>query len=138
MFNGLPCGNIQYTNGVECFKQPGSKFSFSIKANGKIKAALFSAENGSLSHSAGSDVASNALMSDISSGVEIQSDSVVLGALSADMAPTASGFPLENDEFDLDMPSEGFSSISEAIEDIRQGKVSFIFHFFFLRFFEIS
>ncbi|KAL0384436.1 UNVERIFIED_CONTAM: Bifunctional riboflavin biosynthesis protein RIBA 1, chloroplastic [Sesamum radiatum] len=48
---------------------------------------------------------------------------ILLGALSADMAPTTSGFPSENDEFDLDLPSEGFSSIPEAIEDIRQGKM---------------
>lgn len=53
------------------------------------------------------------------------------------MAPTASGFPLENDEFDLDMPSEGFSSIPEAIEDIRQGKVS-LFNFPFCIEFYIS
>lgn len=124
LFNGMLCGNIQYVNGVEVFKQPSSKFaSFSIKANGKIKSALFSAENGSLPRSAGSDVASNALVSDVSGGVEVQSDSVVLGALAADMAPTASGFPLESDEYDLDMPSQGFSSIPEAIKDIREGKV---------------
>ncbi|KAL1534356.1 Bifunctional riboflavin biosynthesis protein RIBA 1, chloroplastic [Salvia divinorum] len=124
LFNGMLCGNIQYVNGVEVFKQSNSKFaSFSIKANGKIKSALFSAENGSLPRSAGSDVASNALVSDISGGVEVQSDSVVLGALAADMAPTASGFPLESDEYDLDMPSEGFSSIPEAIKDIREGKM---------------
>ncbi|XP_047981742.1 bifunctional riboflavin biosynthesis protein RIBA 1, chloroplastic-like [Salvia hispanica] len=124
LFNGMLCGNIQYVNGVEVFKQPNSKFaSFSIKANGKIKSALFSAENGSLPRSAGSDVASNVLVSDISGGVEVQSDSVVLGALAADMAPTASGFPLESDEYDLDMPSQGFSSIPESIKDIREGKM---------------
>ncbi|KAG6409134.1 hypothetical protein SASPL_132167 [Salvia splendens] len=124
LFNGMLCGNIQYVNGVEVFKQPSSKFaSFSIKANGKIKSALFSAENGSLPRSAGSDVASNALVSDISGGIEVQSDSIVLGALAADMAPTASGFPLESDEYDLDMPSQGFSSIPEVIKDIREGKM---------------
>ena len=111
-------------NGGEYFKQPSAKFGLSIKASGKIKSALFSAENGHLPYS-GSDVASNALVSDVSGGVEVQSDSVVLGALAADMAPTTSGFPVENDEFDLDMPTEGFSSIPEAIEDIRKGKVGF-------------
>lgn len=114
-------------NGVECFKQPSAKLGLSIKAGGKIKSALFSAENGSLPRSTGSDVTSNAVVSDISGGVEIQPDSVVLGALGADMAPTASGFPVGNDEFDLDMPSEGFSTIPEAIEDIRNGKVGILF-----------
>lgn len=113
-------------HGVEVLKQPNAKFdSFRVKASGKIRSALFSAENGNVPQSAGSDVASNALISGLSGGVEIQSDSVELGALAADMAPTASGFPLESDEFDLDMPSEGFSSIPEAIKDIREGKVRF-------------
>lgn len=127
LLNGLHCGNIHYANGVEYFKQPSAKLGLSIKANGKIKSALFSAENGSLPRSTGSDVTSNAVVSDISGGVEIQPDSVVLGALGADMAPTTSGFPVENDEFDLDMPSEGFSTIPEAIEDIRNGKVGILF-----------
>ncbi|XP_042061567.1 bifunctional riboflavin biosynthesis protein RIBA 1, chloroplastic-like [Salvia splendens] len=126
LFNGQLRGNIQYVNGhgVEVLKQPNAKFdSFRVKASGKIRSALFSSENGNVPQSAGSDVASNALISDLSGGVEIQSDSVALGALAADMAPTASGFPLESDEFDLDMPSEGFSSIPEAIKDIREGKM---------------
>ncbi|KAH6773240.1 GTP cyclohydrolase II [Perilla frutescens var. frutescens] len=122
-FNGLHCGNNQYVNGVEYFKLPGAKFGSSIKASEKIKSVLFSAENGSLPHSSGSDVASKALISDVSGGVEIQSESVVLGALAADMAPTFGGFSVENDEYELDMPSEGFSSIPEAIEDIRKGKM---------------
>nr|POF22894.1 bifunctional riboflavin biosynthesis protein riba 1, chloroplastic [Quercus suber] len=41
----------------------------------------------------------------------------------ADTAPTSGAFPIENDEFDLDCPTKGFSSIPEAIEDIRQGKM---------------
>ncbi|KAI3445762.1 hypothetical protein Pfo_002427 [Paulownia fortunei] len=123
LFNGLHYGNMQYVNRVESFKQPIAKVGLSMKASGKIKSALFSGEDGLLPHSAGSNVASNALISDVSGGVEVQSDSVVLGALAADMAPTTSGFPVENDEFDLDLPSEGFSCILEAIEDIRKGKM---------------
>lgn len=114
---------MQYVKGVESCKQPSAKVGFSIKANGKINNALFSGEDGFVPHSAGSSVASNALVSDISGGIEVQSDSVVLGTLAADMAPTTSGFPVDNDEFDLDLPSEGLSSIPEAIEDIRRGKV---------------
>ncbi|KAK6143684.1 hypothetical protein DH2020_024032 [Rehmannia glutinosa] len=107
----------------ESFKQPNVKVGLSIKASTNIKSALFSGEGNLLHHSTDSNVARNALISDLSGGVEVQSDSVVLGALSADMAPTTSGFPVENDEFDLDLPSEGFSSIPEAIEDISKGKM---------------
>ncbi|CAI9104085.1 OLC1v1002697C3 [Oldenlandia corymbosa var. corymbosa] len=38
------------------------------------------------------------------------------------MPPANAGFPLENGESDLDMPTDGFSSIPAAIEDIRKGK----------------
>ncbi|KAK4401849.1 hypothetical protein Sango_0925600 [Sesamum angolense] len=110
LLNGLHYGNLQYANGIESFKQPSPRVGLSIKASGKIKSALFFGEEGT-PHSAGSNVSSNALVSDLSSGVEVQSDSVVLGALPADMAPTTSGFPNENDEFDLDLPSEGFSHL---------------------------
>ncbi|EYU39123.1 hypothetical protein MIMGU_mgv1a005556mg [Erythranthe guttata] len=76
-----------------------------VKASSKIKSALFSA------------------VGDLINDVPVQSNSVILGALSADVAPTTSGFPVENDEYDLDLPSAGFSSIEEAIEDIRNGKM---------------
>ncbi|KAL0454366.1 UNVERIFIED_CONTAM: Bifunctional riboflavin biosynthesis protein RIBA 1, chloroplastic [Sesamum latifolium] len=107
-------------NGVESCKQPSAKGSSSINACLKPKSSLFSGEGDLVRHSAGSNVASNALISDLFGGVEVQSDYVVL---SADMAPTTSGFPVGNDEFDLDLPSEGFSSIPEAIEDIYKGKM---------------
>ncbi|PIM98817.1 Bifunctional GTP cyclohydrolase II/3,4-dihydroxy-2butanone-4-phosphate synthase [Handroanthus impetiginosus] len=123
LLGGLHYGTMQCVNGVEFLRQSSSKVGLSVKASGKIKAALFSGEDGLLPHSTSSTVASNALINDVSDGVEVQSDAVVLGALSADVAPTTSGFPVDNDEFDLDLPSEGFSSIPEAIEDIRQGKM---------------
>ncbi|EYU18449.1 hypothetical protein ABFS82_02G056900 [Erythranthe guttata] len=114
LLNGLRYGNTQYVNGVESLKQPSTKVGLTIKANSKISSALFSAED---THSSGSKVSNNALVSDVSGGIE------VLGTLSADMGPTTSGFSLENDKFDLDLPSVGFSFISEAVEDIRQGKM---------------
>ncbi|KAL0287432.1 UNVERIFIED_CONTAM: Bifunctional riboflavin biosynthesis protein RIBA 1, chloroplastic [Sesamum angustifolium] len=119
-FNGLQCGNMHSLNGLESCKQPSAKVGVSINACLKAKSALFSGEGDLVRHSAGSNVASNALISDLFGGVEVQSDYVVL---SADMAPTTSGFPVGNDEFDLDLPSEGFSSIPEAIEDIYNGKM---------------
>ncbi|KAL8027531.1 hypothetical protein ABFX02_14G100800 [Erythranthe guttata] len=105
-FNGVNCGSIYSLNGVESFKQPSPKTGLlNVKASSKIKSALFSAEGN--------------LIND----VPVQSNSVILGALSADVAPTTSGFPVENDEYDLDLPSAGFSSIEETIEDIRNGKM---------------
>ncbi|KAM3213242.1 hypothetical protein ACQJBY_065942 [Aegilops geniculata] len=52
----------------------------------------------------------------------VQADAAALGTISADMAPVVDGFSADDDELDLDLPTEGFSSIPEAIEDIRQGK----------------
>ncbi|CAO2191832.1 unnamed protein product [Urochloa humidicola] len=52
----------------------------------------------------------------------VQADAVALGTIAADMAPVVDGFSADDDELDLDSPTEGFSSIPEAIEDIRQGK----------------
>ncbi|KAL6661255.1 hypothetical protein ACP70R_000639 [Stipagrostis hirtigluma subsp. patula] len=52
----------------------------------------------------------------------VQADAVALGTIAADMAPVVDGFSADDDELDLDCPTQGFASIPEAIEDIRQGK----------------
>ncbi|KAK4795436.1 hypothetical protein SAY86_013430 [Trapa natans] len=41
----------------------------------------------------------------------------------SEILPHVDCFPVEDDEFDLDSPTEGFNSIPDAIEDIRQGKL---------------
>ncbi|KAJ4747447.1 Riboflavin biosynthesis protein RibBA [Rhynchospora pubera] len=51
-----------------------------------------------------------------------KADAMVLGTMSADMAPVPDGFSGGDEERDLDCPTEGFSSIPDAIDDIRQGK----------------
>lgn len=85
---------------------------------------LVSGKGGLFSYPIGHDLATNsALVDDQSVGIEVQPDVIALEALAADTAPTTIGFPIDTDEFDLDSPTEGFSSIPEAIEDIRQGKV---------------
>ncbi|KAF2283943.1 hypothetical protein GH714_017447 [Hevea brasiliensis] len=43
--------------------------------------------------------------------------------LTAEITPTTSAFFPNDDEYDLDHPTDGFASIPEAIEDIRQGKL---------------
>ncbi|CAI0474368.1 unnamed protein product [Linum tenue] len=56
------------------------------------------------------------------SGIKLQPDAVDFATLSAELTPTSTSFSPDNDEYDLDRPTEGFSSIPDAIEDIRQGK----------------
>ncbi|XP_051135953.1 bifunctional riboflavin biosynthesis protein RIBA 1, chloroplastic [Andrographis paniculata] len=121
--SSLQHGNMQCVLGVDSIRKRIVKIGLKIKASATINAALLSGDGDVLPRSDDSNFASNSIIRDGSGGVELQSDSVVLGTLTADMAPTTSGFPSDNDEYDLDMPSEGFSSIPEAIEDIRKGKM---------------
>lgn len=108
----------------------GSKFSFSNKGVSRIRATMVS-EEGDLVYTNGNGAVTNStLIDDQSVGIEIQPDAVAFGTLSADTVPTTSGFPVDNNEFDLDCPTKGFASIPEAIEDIRQGKVAYFMCFF--------
>lgn len=73
---------------------------------------------------AGSDSSENVIINGkVNPSNAVQADAVALGTIAADMAPVVDGFSADDDELDLDLPTEGFSSIPEAIEDIRQGKV---------------
>ncbi|KAI7727980.1 hypothetical protein M8C21_002825 [Ambrosia artemisiifolia] len=58
----------------------------------------------------------------VSSGIVIQPDSIALGTLAAETT-SLNDFSTAADELDLDQPTPGFSSIADAIEDIRQGKM---------------
>ncbi|CAA2975534.1 bifunctional riboflavin biosynthesis protein RIBA 1, chloroplastic-like [Olea europaea var. sylvestris] len=124
-FDKQHCGDLYSQNScaIQSFNLPRAKVGLTNKANGRVKSVLLFGEGGLLPNSSGKNFACNALISDVSGGVELQPDSVDFGVLAADMASTTSGFAVEDDEFDLDQPSEGFSSITEAIEDIRQGKM---------------
>lgn len=75
--------------------------SFSIKTTSKVKASVISREDD--------------LLSSYTNGSLVDEDS-------SSPAP-ANGFVAEDDDYELDLPTPGFSSIPEAIEDIRQGKV---------------
>jgi 3,4-dihydroxy 2-butanone 4-phosphate synthase/GTP cyclohydrolase II len=114
--------------------QLGGKLSSSIKGVGRTRATVISGEGDLLSYANEINVEENStLIGDQSVGIEIQPDAVAFGTLAADTIPMSSGFPVDNDEFDLDRPTEGFSSIPEAIEDIRQGKVACFLNFVLLR-----
>ncbi|AED97867.1 Bifunctional riboflavin biosynthesis protein RIBA 1 [Arabidopsis thaliana] len=99
--------------------------TFSIKTNtGKVKAAVISREDDLLSFTNGNTPLSNGSLIDDRTEEPLEADSVSLGTLAADSAPApANGFVAEDDDFELDLPTPGFSSIPEAIEDIRQGKL---------------
>ncbi|KAL5992561.1 Bifunctional riboflavin biosynthesis protein RIBA 1, chloroplastic [Asimina triloba] len=60
--------------------------------------------------------------SNLATSIKLKADSIALGTIEADIAPATNDSLINNDDFDLDQPSEGFSSIPQAIEDIRQGK----------------
>ncbi|KAA8536429.1 hypothetical protein F0562_028907 [Nyssa sinensis] len=122
MFNGLHCTNIFPANGNTSHLsliQLGSKLSFSIKGHGRTRAELLSEEADLISHPNGTNVVGK----NLSPGIETQPDAIAFGTLAAETIPTTGGFPVDNDEYDLDCPTEGFSSIPEAIQDIRQGKM---------------
>lgn len=120
--NGLHLVNLfdsnVFTSESSC--RIGLRSSFSINADGKVKSTLLSGETSLLLNKS----RKFALHSSYSSGIEIQADSTGLGTLSAQSTPPGSNFPSDSDEYDLDNPTVGFSPIPEAIEDIRQGKVS--------------
>lgn len=98
--------------------------SFAIKTTGKVKAAVVSREDDLLSYTNGNAPLSNGSLVDDRIEEPEQADSGSLGTLAADSGPApANGFVSEDDDYELDLPTPGFSSIPEAIEDIRQGKV---------------
>lgn len=120
--NGVQLVNLFDSNGItsESSCRVGGRLGFSTKADGKAKPTLLPV-NGSFFLL--NKNRKNALHSSFSSRSEIQSDSIALGTLSAETTPSGTNFPTGSDEYDLDHPTVGFSSIPEAIEDIRQGKV---------------
>ena len=103
------------------------KLCFSFKVDSRARAALVFGEGDFLSYPNSNSVPGHSTdnnKEDQPTGFEIQPDAVAFGAFSAEITPTSISFFTDDDEFDLDHPTEGFSSIPEAIEDIRQGKVS--------------
>lgn len=57
-------------------------------------------------------------------GIETRPDAIetAFGTIAPGITPTARRF-FSNDDYELDRPTDGFSSIPEAVEDIRKGKV---------------
>ncbi|KAK2656509.1 hypothetical protein Ddye_009561 [Dipteronia dyeriana] len=99
---GLHCVNPSSPNGCNLFRTSKLCFSFTKFGSRATKAAALVS---------GAYPNNNRQ----SSGIEIQHDTIGFG-------PTTTGFFANDDEHDLDRPTEGFATIPEAIEDIRQGK----------------
>ncbi|OUZ99596.1 hypothetical protein BVC80_9061g12 [Macleaya cordata] len=102
-----------------------SKSCLSLKGDSRVRAVI-SGEGDILSYAQSNTAAgqnASAEPAKLSTGVEIQPDAIAFGTLAADMSPTTDDFFVDKDEFDLDSPTEGFASVSAAIEDIRRGKM---------------
>ncbi|KAI4299119.1 hypothetical protein L6164_032609 [Bauhinia variegata] len=127
LFNGLHSLNTFLVNRHRselAFIRLDSKFPLSDNGVTRPKATLISGGGDLLSYPNAADVViPEDLVGNDSVGIEMQPDAIAFGTLAADTALTSFGFPDDNDEFDLDSPTEGFASIPEAIEDIRQGKM---------------
>ncbi|XP_065875164.1 bifunctional riboflavin biosynthesis protein RIBA 1, chloroplastic-like isoform X1 [Euphorbia lathyris] len=106
---------------------PARKLCFRFNGNGRARASLITGDDDLLSIQNNNAVsvqsASIAKNLNQSSAIELQPDAIGFGTLSAEITPTTSAFFPNDDEYDLDCPTDGFSSIWEAIEDIRQGKL---------------
>lgn len=107
--NGYPC-DLVFATVAKRLPLP-----LSFKVNGRvIRAALISEEQDNfVSEKLGEP-----------GGIQTRTDEreIAFGTLAAEIAPTNNGF-FANDEYDLDNPTAGFSSIPEALEEIREGKM---------------
>ena len=114
-------GHLTYLGSGDLAK----KLCFSFKRDGRAGAGAssISGEGDVLSYPNDNIVSGQDMFVNQSPGVELQPDAIGFGTLSAEITPSTGGFFADNDEYDLDRPTEGCASIPEAIEDIHQGKV---------------
>ncbi|XP_027365870.1 bifunctional riboflavin biosynthesis protein RIBA 1, chloroplastic-like [Abrus precatorius] len=122
---GMPALNA---NGYKCDFMLGSpirKMRFGLKVD-KVRAVI-SGEGDLLSHlnnytSPQKDVLIEKLTEE-PIRITHQLDTFAFGTVSEEINPIINGFFADSNEHHLDCPTQGFSSIPEAIEDIRQGKL---------------
>ncbi|KAH1099765.1 hypothetical protein GLYMA_13G042600v4 [Glycine max] len=124
--NGV-CKHFKLYNGLHKFSFNGHGSDFAVvrhnskvpNAAGRIRATLTSGGGGDL----GSYLKSSGFVTNhFRTGAQL--DVIAFGTLRADTAvPAGSGFSDDEDDHDFDSPTEGFASIPEAIEDIRNGKM---------------
>ncbi|XP_058771720.1 bifunctional riboflavin biosynthesis protein RIBA 1, chloroplastic-like [Vicia villosa] len=114
--SSTPLSSFRVSNQFKLFSDfPPSKlnyrFASSRNAAFRVKATLATGGGDLLSYPKNSNE------------VVIGKDLVVVDESTLSSGITSISFPADNNEFDLDSPAEGFASIPEAIEDIRQGKM---------------
>ncbi|OAY35779.1 bifunctional riboflavin biosynthesis protein RIBA 1, chloroplastic isoform X1 [Manihot esculenta] len=106
---------------------PARKLSYRSKGVDRLRASAIYGEDDILSCSENSRVSAQGTFVgkrlNQPSGIELQPDAIGFGTLSAEITPTTNAFFPNDDEHDLDRPTDRFASIPEAIEDIRQGKL---------------
>ena len=112
---------------MRCDTQSGKGFvrrlGFSFKVDDKVRVVI-SGEGDLLSHvdSDNEPLALKEAIHPIQIGQQL--DQIAFGTLSEQTSPIMTrDFYSNINEHDLDHPTKGFSSIPDAIEDIRQGKV---------------
>ncbi|KAL8242432.1 hypothetical protein R6Q59_012734 [Mikania micrantha] len=123
-YNGHHFVNLFSTNGhtFEAFLQLRTRSCSKSDGDGRLSATLLPMDDSfSVNEKRINGVEKNGVS--LSSGIVIQPDSIALGTLAAETTPSMNDFSNLADEYDLDQPTSGFSSIPEAIEDIRQGKM---------------
>lgn len=121
---GVPPLNSNGYKSDFMWASPIRKVKFSFKVD-NVR-ALVSGEGDLLSHpnnnSPRQDVIIDSLVEE-PDRIREKLDTFSFGTVSPEINPTINGFFADTNEHDLDCPTQGFSSIPEAIEDIRQGKL---------------
>ncbi|KDP29730.1 hypothetical protein JCGZ_18665 [Jatropha curcas] len=131
--SSLAPSHLRRYTGLQCVctdlvsSNPTRKLCFKFRGVGRARATLISGEGDLLSYPnnnrvSGQDIFIAGKLNQ-PTGIELQPDAIGFGTLSAEITPTTTAFFPDDDEYDLDHPTNGFSSIPEAIEDIRQGKL---------------
>ncbi|KAK7400343.1 hypothetical protein VNO78_11549 [Psophocarpus tetragonolobus] len=120
------CKHFKFFTGLHTFSFNGHGSDMVVdqlnskvpNAVSRIRATLTSGGGDFRCYPNGSDFVTNRV------GTKARCGVVAFGTLGADTAvPAGSGFSDEDDEYDFDSPTEGFASISEAVEDVRNGKM---------------
>ncbi|KAI3702196.1 hypothetical protein L6452_27923 [Arctium lappa] len=118
--NGQYYLNPFTSNGYATEGFRGKRLCSVSKSDGRFKASFLTVNGDSLVNNRRINCVGKSAVS-LSSGFEIQSDSIA--TLAAETIPSMDSFQISGDDYDFDRPTAGFSSIPEAIEDIRQGKM---------------
>ncbi|KAI4325979.1 hypothetical protein MLD38_031338 [Melastoma candidum] len=94
-----------------------------LKFSSKPVVSILSEESKFIPNSSNGAAWKNAIVDDQSGKQTTVHLPMPFGTFSADVTDSSTSFASVKDEYDLDVPTGGLSSIPEAIEDIRRGKL---------------